>query len=443
MNAFLQAIEDLPLDARTKGLPIAEGEIRLGDVGKHGWNVLKGDMTLPLLTLRDAALANNLRVMRDFTAANGVSIAPHGKTTGCPQLFRRQMEEGGAWGLTVATGQQAALVARSGSANVLIANQVVSPANVRQLVGLSEAHPETHFYSLVDSVEGVRRLAGLAKPMLKPGRRLEVLIEVGAVGGRAGARRMDDAVAVLQAVADAADVLQLAGVECYEGAVSRADEAATLAAIGELLDFAVAVHERAAKEGLFAGRSETLISAGGTIYFDEVVRRFRRIRERPGVRILLRGGAYLALDHGFYLRNLKAMDRRGALGIAAAPLRASEAFRPALELWAAVLSLKDPGVAVMNMGMRDLPYDIDLPVPLMHYREGVALRDLGASNAPWKVVRANDQHCFLSYPESADIKVGDVVSFGISHTSTAFDKWSVLYRIDEAGTITGALKTFF
>src|SRR5438105_2558100 len=125
MNAFLKSIDDIRLDARTKGLPIAEGEIRLGDVGGRRWNVIKGDMTLPLLTLREQAVANNLRVMREFAAANGVSIAPHGKTTGCPQLFRMQMEEGGAWGLTGATGQQAALAAMSGVPNVLIANEVV------------------------------------------------------------------------------------------------------------------------------------------------------------------------------------------------------------------------------------------------------------------------------------------------------------------------------
>ncbi len=399
MNAFIHQIEAIGLDARTKGMPIAQGEIRLGDVGKQGWNVLKGDMTLPLLTLRDAAVANNLKVMRDFTRANGVSIAPHGKTTGCPQLFRLQLEEGGAWGLTAATGQQAALAAASGVPNVLVANEVVSPANIRQLAGLADAYPETRFYSLVDSVDGAQRLAGFAKPNLKPGARLAVLIELGAAGGRAGVRRMAEARSVLDAVAAAGDVLELAGVECYEGAVSRESDEATLAAIGELLDFAVG--------------------------------------------IVLRVGAYLALDHGFYRRNVKAMDRRGTLRTASGPTPPSDAFRPALELWAAVLSLPDPGVAIMSMGMRDLPYDIDLPVPLALYRDGGRLRDLEASNAPWKVVRANDQHCFMAYPEGSDIKIGDVVAFGISHTSTAFDKWSVLYRIDEAGNVTGALKTFF
>jgi D-serine dehydratase len=39
--------------------------------------------------------------------------------------------------------------------------------------------------------------------------------------------------------------------------------------------------------------------------------------------------------------------------------------------------------------------------------------------------------------------VGDVVAFGISHPCTAFDKWRVLYRVDEEFNVTGALKTFF
>ncbi|MBI1777066.1 MAG: alanine racemase [Proteobacteria bacterium] len=443
MNDFIRSIDDIRLDARTKGLPLAEGEIRLGDVGKQGWNVLKGDMTLPLLTLSDAAVANNLKVMREFIEASGVSIAPHGKATGCPQLYRLQLEEGGAWGMTAATGPQAILAARSGAPHVLIANELVSPANIRQLVGLQKAFPKTRFYSLVDSADGVRRLAEFARPALEKGQRLAVLIELGAAGGRAGARNRQAAELVLAALGKAGEVLELAGVECYEGAVSREGEVATLAAIGELLEFAMSVYEEAARQGFFAGLGETLISAGGTIYFDEVVRRFARIRATPGLRIVLRGGAYLALDHGFYLRNAKAMDRRGQIAGRSGPKPPSEAFRPALALWAAVLSLQDPGTAIMNMGMRDLPYDIDLPIPLKHYREGRLLRDIQASNAPWKVVRANDQHCFLSYPEGSDIATGDVLAFGISHTSTAFDKWSVLYRIDESATVTGALKTFF
>jgi D-serine dehydratase len=97
-RGFLQEILDLPLDVRTKGIPMARGTVRLGDVGRQGWNILRGDLMLPVLALRDAHVGNNLGVIRDFAQHHGVSLAPHGKSSMCPQLFLDQIELGGAGG---------------------------------------------------------------------------------------------------------------------------------------------------------------------------------------------------------------------------------------------------------------------------------------------------------------------------------------------------------
>ena len=130
MSDLLETILDLELDARTKGIPLATGSVRVGDVGKQGWNVLRGDLMFPLLTLRDARMRQNLALIRDFAAHHGVDLAPHGKSTMCPQLYRDQLEIGGAWGITAATVQQCAVMAASGVPNVIIANEVVGRANV-------------------------------------------------------------------------------------------------------------------------------------------------------------------------------------------------------------------------------------------------------------------------------------------------------------------------
>lgn len=443
MSDFIREIEDLELDGRIKGLSLGRNTVRLGDIGRQGWNVLKGDLPLPLLTLRDSAVRQNLSVMREFAEFHGVSVAPHGKTTGAPQLHRQQTAEGGAWGFTAATCQQAAVVAASGARNVLLANQLVMRANIEQYVRLHKDYPEVNFICLVDSPAGVERLVRYARPHLPPGLRLNAMVEVGAAKGRAGARTPALAEQIIRAILAAGDALRLVGIECYEGAIARDTPEATLAAIDALLDFAAASYAKAHDLGAFAGLTETYLSAGGTLYFDEVVRRWEGLRSTPGLRIVLRTGAYLALDHGFYLRHAKAIDKRGGIALKAGRVEATKAFKPALELWAAVQSTPDPGVAIMTMGMRDLPYDIDLPIPLKHYRDGAMICDLWLSNAPYRIVKSNDQHCFLNYPEGADVAVGDVMSFGISHTSTAFDKWDVVYRIDDDHNVTGAIKTFF
>jgi len=289
----------------------------------------------------------------------------------------------------------------------------------------------------------VERLARYARPHLLPGVCLNVMVEVGAAKSRAGARTPALAEQVIRAALAAGDALRLVGIECYEGAIARETPEATLAAIDALLDFAAASYTKARDLGAFAGATETYLSAGGTLYFDEVVRRWEGLRSTPGLRIVLRTGAYLALDHGFYLRRAKDMDGRGGLTLRTGRVEATTAFKPALELWAAVQSTPEAGLAIISMGMRDLPYDIELPIPLKHYREGALVRDLWGSGAPYRIVKSNDQHCFLNYPDGEDVAVGDLMSFGVSHTSTAFDKWDVVFWIDDGHNVTGAIKTFF
>ncbi len=433
----IDAIDDLALDGATKGVPFAAGTIRLGDIGAKGWNLIKGDLALPAMTLRDSAVANNLALMRDIAASHGLSLAPHAKTTGAPQLYKMMLKDGGAWGFTAATVQQALLAARTGARNILLANQLAAPANVAHFVGLMNAFPQAKFMALVDSAEGASLLAKWAKPHLN-GRKLSVLIEMGPAGGRAGARTLDQAKAVIAAVT-AAPELRLVGVEAYEGGVKAPTPEEVWAGIDRLLDLMLAVFEHGRQIGAFGG-DEVILSAGSSTSFDQTIRRFGHLAKDKGVRIVVRGGAFLALDHGFYRRRALDMDKRGKLALPGGKTGSASGFKPGLELWAAVQSLPDPRVAIMGMGMRDLPYDIELPIPLQRFRDGKLVEDLGSG---WKMTKSNDQHCYVEYPEGADIRIGDILSFGISHTSTAFDKWDVVWRIADDFTVTGAVKTFF
>ena len=42
-----------------------------------------------------------------------------------------------------------------------------------------------------------------------------------------------------------------------------------------------------------------------------------------------------------------------------------------------------------------------------------------------------------------DLAVGDLLGFGVSHPCTTFDKWQLLYVVDDAYTAVAALKTCF
>jgi D-serine dehydratase len=431
----------MPLSSQSKGIPKSAGTVRLGDVGKQGWNVLRGDMMLPLLTVRASKMKTNLRTMRDYAAYHGVHLAPHGKSTVCPQIYLEQMSEGGCWGITAATVQQTAVVAATGIPNIIIANQVVSRANIEQLAELKIQYPDTAIYSLVDSQAAVAQLATFGRAKLG-GRKFQVLLEVGYVGGRTGVRTLEAAKLVIEAVKANADMLELCGVECYEGTINLPDADETIRAVDRFLDFAIAALAQCKAAGVLR-KGEFLLTAGGSAYFDRVVDKFTDAHSGSGSRIVLRGGSYLTYDHGFYEIKLQQLDKRGGLKGPNGHLNAAREFRPALELWAMVQSLQDPGVAILTMGIRDLPYDLGYPRPLRQYRDGKQIADLEAKGLPFKITGSNDQHCYMSYPAGAEIAVGDVVSCGISHPCTAFDKWDVLYSIDDDNNVLAALKTFF
>jgi D-serine dehydratase len=92
-----------------KGLPFPDS------ASPGNWNILRQDLPVPVLVLRESALAANIRAMSEWCERHGLVLCPHGKTTMCPQIFQRQMAAG-AWGITVATVSQALVCAQAGFA---------------------------------------------------------------------------------------------------------------------------------------------------------------------------------------------------------------------------------------------------------------------------------------------------------------------------------------
>ncbi len=113
-------------------------------------------MSLPAAVLYADRIEHNLKWMQAFVAEYGVKLAPHGKTTMAPQLFRRQLEAG-AWGITLATAHQVRAAYRGGVHRVLMANQLVGKRNMGMIAELL-TDPDFEFFCLVDSADGVDQL---------------------------------------------------------------------------------------------------------------------------------------------------------------------------------------------------------------------------------------------------------------------------------------------
>ena len=233
-------------------------------MGGLGLRLPEGELDFPVAVLRRSTLEHNARWMAEFVRRSGATLCPHGKTTMAPQLFHRQLADG-AWGITLASPQQARIAHRYGVKRILLANECVLPGAIRWIQSTLDADPDFDLTCLVDSPEGVARLEASAQ-----GRRpIPVLVELGIASGRTGVRSVQAALAVARAV-KASSRLQLRGVECYEGIVITKEPAADRVRIQDWLGRLGTLALRCDEEGLFETDC-VLLSAGGSTYFDLVV----------------------------------------------------------------------------------------------------------------------------------------------------------------------------
>ncbi len=450
----LRALRERPIDPTEKGFGLltaagadgagaaaAGGGVTAARLAAARPALHAAGFTYPLLTLRESALANNIEAMAAYCDRAGVALAPHGKTAMSPELAARQLAHG-AWGISVATVGQLRTYRAFGFPRLLLANELVDEAGIAWLAAELAADPGFEAYCYVDSTDGVAILDGVLShvpgrlPGHHPGgRRLGVLVEIGHDGGRTGCRTDAQALDVAKAAA-ATDTLRVAGVAGYEGNIGAGSQAEALGLIAAFcrrlrgLAEALPAKTGPAKTGPAAAGSapgdELIVTAGGSAYFDVVTRELTA-GGTAGMTVILRSGAYVTHDHGHY--GSVSPARRGA---ADAPT-----LRPALELWAQVLSRPEPGLALLGAGRRDAGFDAGLPVPLRAVRRGAPA---GLSG---EVTELNDQHAYLRLDSETALAPGDLVCLGISHPCTTLDKWRVMPVVSDDGRVIDAVHAFF
>ncbi|ARP89706.1 amino acid deaminase [Bordetella genomosp. 9] len=414
-----------PLDPVGKGLGALPSGCMAAQAAGLGWNLLAEDVSLPAAVLYESRVRHNLSWMQAFMQAYGVQLAPHGKTTMSPALFHRQLA-GGAWGITLATAPQVNAAYRHGVRRILMANQLVGRANMA-LIAEMLADPGFEFCCLVDDPANV---AALGRFFAESGRTLRVLVELGVPGGRTGVR--DEA--ALQSVVDEAarwpQSLALAGVEVYEGVLSEE------AAIRDFLRRAVSTLRGLQTQGRLAPDGAAILTGAGSAWFDVVAQEFSGLDIGRPLDIVLRPGCYLSHDVGIYRGAAERIGRDNDVARDMAP-----GLLPALQVWAYVQSLPEPGRAIIGMGKRDAAFDAGPPVPSRHYRPGAPAP--GQAPAGWEITAMMDQHAFMRIAPGDDIRVGDMIAFDISHPCLTFDKWKQVLLVDDDYRVIDIAQTFF
>lgn len=399
------------LDWRYKGLPSSWWGRTPAQVCADGVNPIGDGAVGPLCVLDASALEHNLSAMAAWCRTRGVELAPHGKTHMSPQLLARQFEAG-ACAVTVATISQVRTFRAFGANPVVLANEFVDVAGLRWLAAELDSHPDFDLVCWVDSVEGIELMSStLAAAGAR--RRIDVCVEVGMSGGRTGCRGPAAIDAVARAAADSGQ-LRLVGVAGYEAATGHDVTPEARETVRAYLREVRAAVERLG--GLFEC-DDVIVTAGGSTYFDVVADELTGWSGSTGVRTILRSGCYLTHDDGLYSRT--------------SPLGGTGGLRPALTVWAQVVSRPEPDLALVTMGRRDVSFDQDLPVPY------------GLTDS--RVTQLNDQHAYLQVGRGDvdRVEVGTWLQFGVSHPCTVFDKWPMIPVVDDDGRLVDLIRTYF
>ena len=329
------------------------------------------DLSTPALVVDRAVLIANLEAADRLVRGTGTHLRPHVKTHRTPAIALLQ-QTAEARGVTCATVGEAEVMVAAGIDDVLIANEIVSPAKLGRVVELARRA------RVMLAADAGEPLLALARTAARAGVVVGVLVDVDVGLGRCGVRSASEARELALTVAGAAGV-RFAGVMGYEGrlrhgAAERADRVggafARLAQAKELI-------ERAGLEvPLVSGAgTSTLLDALGGSCVGEV-----------------QAGTYALMEHD--------LDELGL------------PFRCAVTLRATVISRSGARV-VVDAGRKTAGCEYALPAPA---DGGVA-------------VAVSEEHTVLEYVSGAPV-LGAAVSLVPSNVRTTFNLHDAAWLVE-------------
>lgn len=398
------------IESSFKGFPIDSYGKTLAAFLATKPNLFTANFQFPIMVVNEAALKNNIDRMASYCKSVGAELAPHVKTTMSPQIAQMQTNAG-AYALTIANFWQASIFLGFGFKKLIIANEVLNPSAIAEISRLNKDKvAEIIFY--VDSLAGLE----IVKNHTLAAGEQNLFIEIGTDEGRGGVRDLSEVEKIAKAIA-ADSRLKLRGVTGFEGAVPAAARSKKgekrLAAFCQKI---VAAADRAypyKADGVF------IISAGGSAYFEIVAEELNKFGKEKI--LLLRSGGYVTHDSKYYeeIYPFRDLDQR---------------FKPAIEVWAQIISTPEPNFGVLNLGKRDIGNDLHNPIPFAKYGSGLTAFS-------GQIEKLNDQHGYLRSKQ--DFAVSQLVGLGISHPCTTFDKWRLIPLVNDNYDVVDCLYTFF
>lgn len=395
----------------------------------QGWNILAEEVSFPIAVLKEQDIVNNAKWMQGFSEKSRVKLAPHGKTSMAPDLFKLQLEAG-CWGMSLATIPQVINAYNHGIQRIILANQLVGKFHCQQVADIL-AKGDLTFYCFVDSIENATYLGEFFS---QTDIKLNILLEIGVPGGRCGWRDFSTVHELVDTIGEYA-CLNIAGISFYEGVIhgEHAEEK-----IGEFIREIKTLFLQLSSENRFYS-DDVIITGAGSAWYDVVAKTLVEQSNKVNFTPVIRPGCYLIHDTGIYqdAQNI-VMSRSQIACDIGGDLTSS------LTVWAYVYSVPEPGLVIIGLGKRDAAFDAGLPTPELHYRPGQkAPTNITASKKQWQVTNIMDQHCMMTVDNNDDIKPGDLVSFSTSHPCLTLDKWRKIGIVNNEYIVTKQIATYF
>ena len=409
---------------------IEKGSGVLNQLQITGWNILAEEVSFPVAVLNEKVLEKNAQWMQTFSDIAKVKLAPHGKTTMAPELFKLQQQMG-CWGISLATVPQVITAYQHGIKRIILANQLIGRHHF-ELISALLKEGDLEFYCFVDSIENARALGEYFS-----GKKitLNILLEIGVIGGRCGWRDTSKIEQLCDAIKEY-EVLNISGLSFYGKN-----------AIHEIVCFIHNIKSLAAQlqnKGI-AQSAQFIITGAGSAWYDVVAKELTNNDEDSNYTVIIRPGCYLIHDTGIYQDAQQIVMQRSEL-VAQLACEDTGELTSSLEIWAYVHSIPEPGLAIIGLGKRDVAFDAGLPTPSLYFRptNGSTENSRPTKADPnWQVVKVMDQHCMMTIPNDAKLLPGDLISFSTSHPCLTMDKWRLIGLVDDNFVIKKQIATYF
>ncbi|MDB5872666.1 MAG: D-threonine aldolase [Ramlibacter sp.] len=313
----------------------------------------------PALVLDLDAFERNLQRMADALRGSKVRLRPHAKCHKTPEIALRQIALGAA-GICCQKVSEAAVFVKAGIQDVLVTNEVMGEAKLRQLAELSRI---ARIGVLADHPLQVQALAAAAA---SHGVVFDVYVEVDVGAGRCGAAPGEEAARLARLVV-ASPPLRFMGLQCYHGpAQHRRSPQERAEAIASAVEAARTTRALIESWGIPVER----VTGAGTGTF---------AHERDsGVFNEIQPGSYVFMDRDY------GDNQRGAEDVV---------FEHALFVRTAVMSRATPARAVVDAGLK--ASSVDSGMPTVWQRPDL------------RYVKASDEHGVLATPDEQSLALGD------------------------------------